>query len=219
MTETSDLNERHESALTPTIGSKGELSSDMYGNFIAQYFSEKSIDFAELILAASTTMPASTKLAIVSKLVEAEQSSSINPFLIFAKEVFPEMVKQYQGNKQVLERQTFEPVTDYEKSYTTGEAKKIIGRSINSIKEYVADFKLVGYKVGNRTKLPAWQFGEDCVVPGVDSILGRMGINGVDAESTFTLQLERFNGKCIVDALREGNIPQALDMLASIEQQ
>lgn len=111
-------------------------------------------------------------------------------------------------------------VKDYEAVLTTGEAATLLGKKIPTIKNYIKRNRLVGYFDGGKNLLPAWQFFDNRVVPGVDDVLTVFGENGVPAVRNFSTPLERLDGQSIIDVLRQGNLEQAVDAaeaLVSVE--
>ncbi|MFC3123204.1 helix-turn-helix domain-containing protein [Agaribacter flavus] len=106
----------------------------------------------------------------------------------------------------------------YGEYYTTGEVAQMLNVQINTVKRHVADNKLIGYKVGNRTKLPTWQFDGNTVVSGIDTAIREIGANGVKAVRKMTLPLTDFEGKTVIEKLFENDIDTALLMIESIKE-
>lgn len=104
--------------------------------------------------------------------------------------------------------------TDYERYLTTGQVKDMLSCSINTVKNHINNFLLVGAKLkeGGGYKLPVWQFHHGSAIKGIDDVLHILGANGVEAVRKFTMPMTRFQDRRIIDVLREGDIALAKEM-------
>ena len=104
-------------------------------------------------------------------------------------------------------------VVDYNQMLTTFEAVKCVDKvkTANSIKNWIKSNKLNGIRdlENDNYRIPAWQFYGGRRIDGVDEVLQLLGVNGAEANSYFVLELAEYDGKCIVDFLREGNLIRA----------
>ncbi|MDG6099041.1 hypothetical protein EXU34_16440 [Alteromonas sp. ZYF713] len=93
---------------------------------------------------------------------------------------------------------------------TRQEVSEMIGRTLNTVTNQVNKNKMVGYFSGSSLHIPAWQFKNDEVIPGIRDVLKAMDVNGLDAIANITTPLERLGGRNILTLLSEGNIAEAV---------
>lgn len=110
-------------------------------------------------------------------------------------------------------------IIDFEKTYSTGEASKLVGCGINTVKNRIKNLKLLGYRCHDKDeyRLPQWQFMNQSVVKGVNLVLEQLNQNGIPAVRKFTLPLMDYDDKCIIDTLRQGDVELALEMAATLK--
>lgn len=114
----------------------------------------------------------------------------------------------------------YPPVEDYQEYYTTGQVKDNLNVAVGTVKNRIKRLEYVGakFKDSDNFKLPAWQFHQGKPIAGVDDILHILGVNGVPAIRKFIMALARFDDKCIIDVLREGDLDLAKRMAKSLSE-
>lgn len=162
-----------------------------------------------------------TKLKVFSAFQERMLESADDTddtFRVFVDELYPFLVKSLVSFVESKRNQECVPITDYDKTITTGEAASLLGfGSVNSVKARIDDFKILGYKDGYHTKIPAWQFNDNQLIAGIDDVLLEIGENGVAAERLLITPLQNRNGDCIADVLRRGDVKLAIEMVRDIK--
>lgn len=113
----------------------------------------------------------------------------------------------------------YQPVEDYEATYSTGEVANLLRCQVNTVKNRIKNLKLIGYRFHDKDdyKLPQWQFAHGDAVAGIDKVLQQLNKNGIPAFQKFILPMADYDNQCIIDVLRENHLELALEMAAALK--
>jgi hypothetical protein len=201
------------------LKSSGTKHHDVYADVIRAALDSTSEILVEKIKESASSFSVEQQKSLVAKLGDND-SKSLDVFYQELLQKLASSAAKEAGTKMCLpiRKRLVTVEVDYDDTFTSTQAAARLNNSVNKVKKEISALNILGYKDKSRTKIPIWQFDRSEVIPGVGIILKKLGINGVVAVRTFSLELEEYGGQCIIDALLAGNTNLSIEMLETIEE-
>lgn len=177
-----------------------------------------SIDSMSLSIKESFhTFRKDEKKRVVLKLVECmEQDSSASAILSELLSEISGLLAQHSKEKPKVEYAEYGDEEELTVSQVLQACPTI--KSPNTVKNRVRANKLIGFTDSKVMKLPAWQFNNGAVLPGLEKAISFIGTNGVPAVRALETPMERFEGKPAYEYLRKGDLETVISIIKLISE-